>query len=293
MDKLRDIIFTHSDLDGMSSYLTLCWILKSKPNVVTTTPTTINETLNIWLKSNKFEDYRTVYFLDLDTTNAADIIDVANVVIIDHHISNTHKYKNAKVAIKEYSSCSKLLKDLLGKDVKFTDPQKLLIALADDFDSHSKKTEVSYDLNVIFHNTNDKIASFVANFYKGFNGFDKFQKNLINIYKSNRDEHINSIENIYEGVLSIKEKKYKVLATFSNDYVQDVCDHLLTKYPCDIVFLVMPKRGKVCIRKQKDCDLDLSNLASKLCNGGGHKEAAGGVITEAFEMFSKTLKPVI
>ena len=52
----------------------------------------------------------------------------------------------------------------------------------------------------------------------------------------------------------------------------------------------MPRGGKVSMRKKDGCKLDLSKLAEKLCDGGGHACASGGsAMTEAFKTFSKTL----
>jgi len=290
MSNSKDIIFTHKDLDGVASYLTLSWILGYKPSIYPTTPATMRENVSGWLKNNKFEDYRKVFFLDLDTSDLGEIIDVENVVIIDHHATNTFEYKKAKTKIENYTSCAKLLKDTLGKEFQFTDAQKILIMLADDYDSASKKTPLSYELNVVFHGTNDKINSFIENYSKGFKPFDKFQKNMINLYINTKDEFLNTKREVYSGLLETKEEKYKVVSAISNDYIQELSEHLLNKYESDIVFIIMPRGGKVSMRKKDGCKLDLSKLAEKLCDGGGHACASGGsATTEAFKTFSKTL----
>ena len=290
MAESKDIIFTHKDLDGVVSYITLGWILNYKPKIYSTTPNTMLENLKGWLMNNKFEDYRKVFFLDLDTSVLGDLIDKENVVIIDHHATNTFEYKKAKTLIKSYTSCAKLLQDTMGKDKSFTNAQKVLIALADDYDCAAKKTPVSYDLNIVFHGTNKKIESFIENYWEGFKPFDKFQQNMINLYKSSRDEYINQDRAIFGGVMKIKDSEYKVVSTVSNDYVQEMADHLIDKYQADVVFVVITRSGKVTLRKKKDCELDLSKLAEKLCDGGGHSAASGGSLTEAFQLFTKTLR---
>ena len=290
MAESKDIIFTHKDLDGVVSYITLGWILNYKPKIYSTTPNTMLENLKGWLMNNKFEDYRKVFFLDLDTSVLGDLIAKENVVIIDHHATNTFEYKKAKTLIKSYTSCAKLLQDTMGKDKSFTNAQKVLIALADDYDCAAKKTPVSYDLNIVFHGTNKKIESFIENYWEGFKPFDKFQQNMINLYKSSRDEYINQDRAIFGGVMKIKDSEYKVVSTVSNDYVQEMADHLIDKYQADVVFVVITRSGKVTLRKKKDCELDLSKLAEKLCDGGGHSAASGGSLTEAFQLFTKTLR---
>ena len=290
MSTSKDIIFTHKDLDGVASYLTLSWILGYKPAIYPTTPATMRDNVLGWLKNNKFTDYRKVFFLDLDTSELGDLIDVENVVVIDHHATNTFEYKRAKTKIENYTSCAKLLKDTLGKNVEFTDPQRVLIVLADDYDSASNKTPISYELNIVFHATTDKINSFIENYSKGFKPFDKFQKNMINLYINSRDEFLNSKRDVYSGSLPTKDGTYKVVSAISNDYIQELAEHLLKKHESDIVFIIMPRGGKVSIRKKDSCKMDLSKLAEKLCDGGGHACAAGGsAMTESFQMFSGTL----
>ena len=69
MSTSKDIIFTHKDLDGVASYLTLSWILGYKPAIYPTTPATMRDNVLGWLKNNKFTDYRKVFFLDLAQNN--------------------------------------------------------------------------------------------------------------------------------------------------------------------------------------------------------------------------------
>ena len=295
MEKIdsKIIIFTHRDLDGISSYLTLNWILGGiNPKINTTTPHVLYDNINIWLKNDSFENYKNVFFLDLDTSIIGDIIDHKNVVIIDHHTSHTYVYKNAKTILKEYSSCAKLLKDTLGKSFKFTDSQQLLIALADDHDAHTKKSPFSDDLNIVFHNTNNKVDSFIMNFRYGFKKFDKFQKNIIEDYKKKRDIYLNRNRTIYKGKLTIKGIDYKVISIIASEYISEVSDIMLEKYDADIVFIVILNSQKVCIRKKDSVDVDLSKLAEKMLGGGGHKNASGGHLTETFKNFSKLLKPL-
>ena len=92
-----EIVFTDLDLDGAGSYLVHCWARQNKPNVVTLKVSNLREKFLGWLNHNKLEDYKQVYFFDLDTTEIQDLIDKKNVCIFDHH--KTHKeeiYKNAE-----------------------------------------------------------------------------------------------------------------------------------------------------------------------------------------------------
>ena len=117
-----EIVFTDLDLDGACSYLVHSWARQKKSKVVTIKVSNLREKFLGWLNNHKLEDYKQVYFFDLDTTEIQDLIDKNNVSIFDHH--KTHKeeiYKNAEFYIDaNETSCSKLLYkhyntlDLLG-----------------------------------------------------------------------------------------------------------------------------------------------------------------------------------
>ena len=95
-----EIIFTDLDLDGCCSYLIYTWFKQTKPKAVTLKVSNIREKLLGWLNYNKIEDYKRVYFFDLDTTEIKDLIDKENVIIFDHHKSHEDEYSRAKTFIK-------------------------------------------------------------------------------------------------------------------------------------------------------------------------------------------------
>jgi nanoRNase/pAp phosphatase (c-di-AMP/oligoRNAs hydrolase) len=46
------------------------------------------------------------------------------------------------------------------------------------------------------------------------------------------------------------------------------------------------------MRRSKNCTLNLGKLASKLMDGGGHNDAAGGTLNESIINITKFLKPI-
>ena len=76
-----EIVFTDLDLDGAGSYLVHCWAWQNKPNVVTLKVSNLREKFLGWLNHHKLEDYKQVYFFDLDTTEIQDLIDKKNVLM--------------------------------------------------------------------------------------------------------------------------------------------------------------------------------------------------------------------
>lgn len=60
---------------------------------------------------------------------------------------------------------------------------------------------------------------------------------------------------------------------------------LLEKIDVDVAVVVY-KDGKISLRRREGCEVDLSDMAKKLFNGGGHPYAAGGNINEKFSSVS-------
>ena len=78
-------VFTDFDLDGTVSLLELHWHLGAKPGQLQYKSTTVSnfrrEYLS-WLNDHKPTDYKTIYILDLDVSNSADLVDKENFIII-------------------------------------------------------------------------------------------------------------------------------------------------------------------------------------------------------------------
>jgi len=303
-------VFTDIDLDGSTSLLALHWGLNAKIGDLKYKATTISNLrreLLRWLEEDNFSNYDGVYFLDLDTSNCADLIDKPNVTIIDHHLTHVQAiekgaYKNAKLNVIEFTSCAKQIykhfKTLIpGFEKVLTAEQKLLIALADDYDSYQFKLDDSYNLNCLLTNTQktlDKTRTdkFVERFYNGYNGFNKQELNIIKEYITGRDAAIKALQ-VFSGNVSISKQDVKITGTTGTKYVNDVCDFLIKKHDSDVVFFVNTNNQHVSFRKKKGCNVDMSKLANKLCEGGGHEYAAGGKITDTFMEFVKQLTPIV
>lgn len=296
----KTFVFTDFDLDGTVSLLLLHWVLGAKPGQIQFKSTTVSnfrrEYLN-WLNNHKPTDYDNVYILDLDVSNSADLVDKENFTIIDHHLTHARAvnlYKHATVHVEEYSSCAKFLYKVL-KPTFLSVPQKTLVAIADDYDSYNLQIPQSYELNCLLTNmqkpsSGQKADKFMARFYEGFKGFNAQETNIIKNHISLRDKTINNLA-IFQGNVSISGKGRYILGTTGNKFVNEVCDYLIKKLNAEIVFFVNPDAMHVSFRKSKTCDVDLSKLAARLCEGGGHEYAAGGKITDTFMNFTKLLTP--
>ena len=288
-------IFTHHDLDGAVCYLLTKW---AHPEYTieykSVAMNNFRKELTTWLLHNNFGDYEKIFILDIDCLEDKDLIDRENVMVIDHHqtLLDLKAFKNAVVISKEYSSAVKLAYKVFKKlyNITLTEPQKKLIALADDYDSYKLQLTESRILNTVFWETNKNFNSFIKNFENGFSGFDKHQLAIYNIFLNELKELINK-SSFFEANIKISNKPCKVVSTFATNYINDVAEYILEKFSADIAIVVNLKTDHVSFRRGKT-DVDLSKIASKLCDGDGHEYSSGGVITKQFLEFTNLLKPI-
>ena len=290
-------VFTHYDLDGVCSFLVTKWAfpaatIEHKSLAIGT----MRDEVIKWLLYNDFNNYDHVFFLDLDVTDLKDLIDKKNVIIIDHHkssVDSISKMENAKTIIKEYSSCVRLVYKAFKKmfNINLTDAQKQIVLLGDDYDSYAHQIPESKILNVVFWHTQKGFETFIETYKNGFVEFTAFQKNMYELFLN---ELLRTIKNcnFFGGEVEIGKKSYKVVATFASEHINDIATYMVKKYDSDIVLVVNDKSNRISIRKKNDTEIDLSKFAEKICDGGGQRAAAGGIITPKFLEFTKLLKPL-
>ena len=292
----REIIFTDLDFDGCCSYVIYSWFRQSKPKAVTLKVSSIREKILAWLNYNKFEDFKKVYFFDLDTTEIKDLIDKENVIIFDHHKSHIDDYSNAKTFINaEQSSCSKHIYQILKRmypDVNLTKEQKKLITLADDYDCYELKYPESNKLNFLLWYTNgDKLQNFIRDFENGFFGFTNEQNKIIS-YHFYKFKKLRESVDLFKADLNIAGKAYNFISTFASDYINDLGQYIIETHNCDVCLMINLKNKRVYLRKKRDVDLNLSKFANKICDGGGHDYAAGGHLNEKVMALSRQFEPL-
>ena len=282
----------HSDLDGVCSYLVLCWLYGKKLDVIGTTTMKLEQDYNKFASLNK--QYDKLYFLDLDVSKIGERIDNKNVVILDHHKTNLYPFKNAIARIYNETSCAKLIYDTFFKnsEKKLSNAQKTLIALADDWDSNKKETPLSEGLNIVYHSMSNKLNSFVEDYYNGFTPFDKFKQNTISLHHKHKKEYLSSLQP-FIGNIEFDGVQLKVGAVFCENFVQDCCDFLFSKFDIDISIGVLINQKRIAVRRHpSNTKIDVSKFVQRIASGGGHEAAAGGYITEEFQEFTKMLHPI-
>lgn len=292
MNNKKIQVVTHTDLDGVVSYLVLCWLYGQKVDVVGTTPAKLEQDCDKLFATNKSWDR--LYFLDLDVSKIGEKIDTSNTVILDHHKTNLYPFKNATTRIYNETSCAKLIYDTFFKETNrvLSPARRTLIALADDWDSNTKSTPLSESLNIVYHSTSNKFNSFVEDYYEGFAPFDKFKQNTILLYKKHRKEYLDQLTP-FIGQIEIEGVNATVGAVFSEKYIQECCDFLLQERNVDIAIAVLLNQKRIAVRRNSNItNIDVSKFVQRIANGGGHEAAAGGILTDEFIEFTKMLKPI-
>lgn len=281
-------VVTHTDLDGVVSYLVLCWLYGQRLDVLGTTPMKLEQDYDKLAASSTWDK---IYFLDLDVSKIGDKIDRKNTIILDHHKTNLYQFKNAIARIYNETSCAKLIYDTFFKETKLNDARKTLIALADDWDSATKATPLSENLNIVYHSMSNKFNSFVEDYYDGFAPFDKFKQNTITLYKKHRAEYIDTLTPFFGKIEFEGQRNVKVGAVFCEKFVQECCDWLLND--CHIAIAVILNQKRIAVRRHPNVtDIDVSKFVQRIAGGGGHAAAAGGNLTEEFMEFTKMLNPL-
>lgn len=293
--------FTHYDLDGVGTYLVTKWAHPGyKVEYKALTGFEIRQDINEWLLTHNFSDYERVFFLDLDMSSVADLIDHENVMLIDHHKSHEDAkisqqlYKNAVPIVKEYPSACLLAYKVFKKlyDSKFTTEQKTMVLYTNDYDSYKHEFKESKMLNVIFWNTQKSFDAFVETYADGYKPFTKEQLAIHRIFENELARVISELK-VFQGGHADDDGEYRVVvATFADKHINDISDHLLSKYDCDVIIIINLKSKHVSFRRPKNGTMKLQDFAKYIADGGGHEYSAGGTITDVFMDFTKTLKPI-
>lgn len=284
-------VWTDTDLHGAGGALLLKWLYKNSEtfNINDVTESTFTGRFKGALDT--LDHYDRIFIVDLDLNEEqVKLVDRDNVVVIDGH-KNHSKYKDlyskAKVIIDEsYFSVVNLIKDKFKSHLSLTKEQLELIDLINGYDWYKSNND-SLKLNAVYYNLNTpKTENFISNFYNGFNSYTIEQKNSIKLFFRKFKEQISS-NSIFKG----KIKDYNVIASFGDYAVGELAHFLLSKYNADISVIVNTKAKTVSFRRSKDCDADVSLLAKKLCDGGGHPGSAGGKLTDRFASLTKQFIP--
>lgn len=287
---MRIIIFTDTDLDGSGSALFIKWLYGSKCDDITIIPATELTIVGEILSRSDIDRYDKVFVLDL-CLNAEQIqkVDRENLVLFDHHAPHVklkELYRKGKAIIEDHTSCVGLLRKKFASSIKLTPMQEDLINCVDDYDCYALKHRDSLKLNAI-HKTynNPKVEKFIAAFDQGLRSYTVEEKNSIKLFIRKFKEQL--ANTVHIG----KIKDYSTVAIFADFAISEVANYIITKYKADIGIVVNLKTNTVSFRRCSHCNMDLSVIASKVCNGGGTPSVAGGSLTNEFANLIRDFVP--
>ena len=269
-------VWTDTDLHGAGGTLVLQWLYKDSKtfNINDVTESTFTGRFKGAIQT--LDHYDRIFIVDLDLNEEQiKLVDRKNVVVIDthkNHNKNKHLYKESKVIIDDsFFSCVDLICDRFKSHISLS-----------QYDWYKSNND-ALKLNAIYYNLNSpKTENFISNFYNGLSDFTIQQKNSIKLFFKKFKDQINS-NDVFKG----KIKDYNVVASFGDYAIGELAHFLLSKYKADISIIVNTNAKTVSFRRNKDCNIDVSLLAKKLCDGGGHSAAAGGKLTKQFAILTK------
>ena len=288
MDKI--VIFTDADLDGACSYLCVKWLLGRNVEYHATTVKKFRNDWNHWLQSNDPKMFKKILILDIDVSKYVDLIDLPNVVVVDHHFThNPSVYKHCTKIVSVTTSNVKLLRQTLLKNVVLTAEQEELINIVDDYDCYKIANTKSIPLNFVFWGyKGDRIKQFIQDFDKGFNGFTTFQLNLASFATKRLKEHLDNSIIYYND-----NGTYSIGAIVGDFAINEIAHFTLNKVKCDVCIVVNSGLRKLYVRKNKTSKVNVFEVVRDITGkpGEGHEFACGGEMTDMFINYTKSLQP--
>lgn len=290
-------IFTDRDLDGAGCVLAVKWA-QPTANIKFTSANELNfkETfIKWWTIADNRHNTDQIFICDINVAaDYADILDDPKVCIVDHHSDKSavkHLYKRAiLVCDKAAKSSARLMVNLLSPSL--APPKIELLDLIDDYDSNTLKYLNSIDLNTIFFAMQgDRVAAFVKQYINGFTPWTLEQQNILKFHNLKLQQVEENLK-IYTVEVTLDGTPRKIFSTFADYSVNDIARYIIDKYNADITLVINLKNKTVSFRKNKTCNYDISKLAKQLVDGGGHENAAGGVLSDKLLTFSKLFKEV-
>lgn len=304
--KKKIICFTQHDLDGFVSMMIIKWAYpKCHFEFIPTNLLNFKGLFMDWSNKNDIKSYHKIFVTNLDISSCSEIIDCYNAHIIDHHHTHVENqyYLKATARIQNYSSSSLLVAHELKEMQPFDDEygkfplelntaQKLLVLLADDFCSYQRKYKSSTILNTLFWQTQKRFSYFYNRYANGFVPLSSQEKNLVKLHRKEWLKIKNNLEFFIVKNYKFNEEKYSILSTYVDKYLNETENYIFENFDVDIACLVNLNTQYVYWRRKENCSVDLSKLAEKLSEGGGHPYSAGGTICDSFLKFTKKLNPI-
>lgn len=286
-------VFFHKDLDGVVSYLALCWAFDKKlPYADVASSFLVQNKIQSLKIKELLKNHSQVFFLNLDISHVSpELVNYPGVTVIDYHPQEP-VHSNIQYWIANgVKSCSKAIYQRYKASLNLSTERKALIALADDYNSWKHSHTDSTRLNIVYHRMPNKVESFVNQFYNGFFFFTPEQLHQVTLHEDAAREICKDLQ-LYAATASIQGQPQRMVSFFTDDYIDECISYAFKRTKANLVFCIHRNTNRVFVRKDAENPIDLGLLCKKLLNGGGTREAAGGIVNEKFLQFSSVFKEV-
>ena len=293
-------VFTHRDLDGLVSLLVFLWA-KPDAHITYRTVTNINVEAQIREYIENVANPHNLYIFDIALRESFKEFDFPYIKVVDHHARSLEfqpLFKQAKTIIRpEFgSNCRMLYKFFSDKGIAFTDQQKKMILLGDDYDSGKNSIQTSYNLNILFWaKYRSDINRFLTDYAQGFKPFTQSDIKMIDSVKQDALNTANELP-VFEGYIQHPTKvadNIPIISSIGESVNSLALDILMKKYDRNIIFFINTKSQKVSMKQRySENAIDLSIIAKKYCEGNGSTFSAGGNLTDLFMEVAKNFKPL-
>lgn len=303
MEKLKILVDTHTDLDGIMSGLLIEYILGNDFDVEVRHVNykgfnNINDNVN-----DDFDNYDYIFITDISVDeDKAELIESRwkdKVILLDHHGTAEwlNKYSWADVIVEKEGvlQCgATLVYDFLKEDPRFKEyydkikkPQILhdYVYLTREYDTWEWKKNGTKDarrLNILFGI--DRKKRFIENTMNKFkSGFFKLftpDENLV-VKEEERQIFMYCLQNKQRYMeATIDGLKLKVV--FCENHINDIADAILEEYPDDTdIAVVINMNGRNVSFRTSRTDIKVGEIVERF-DGGGHPKAGGFKFTEEF-----------
>lgn len=305
-------IITHEDFDGMVAKEVLERFLNIKIESEYSFNPTSKETLSLYLKLKEKKEIKTLFILDreINDQDLQEILkDDIEIIHIDHHLNFRNQenscikyYYGTNLLVNNKAACELVVEFCENELSKYKSIDciewmklKEFVMVVSDWDTFrwknlpKKNQKMAYQLQSIEKNLGirkalKEIKKRCFGRLEINNSFKRFAEKNEEIYNQNLElEYKKKLENIeYEVVNHIK---YGILYDVKFEFISVICNKILSENK-DISFILCAyKNGLISARGLNGNNrVILSDLMkSYKGDGGGHHNAAGGLLYEKLE----------
>lgn len=274
--KIKQI--SHSDLDGVVSAILVQEYCRQKGYELEIHKAHYSDILKTFKEVYDKKSLVILTDVSFDDKEPEWVKDANNILMIDHHTTNTSKIKNKYIKFDKCAS-SLVYEYFTNKGFVFNEKFKNLVTLANDYDLFIKKYQLSTMLNYLYFLY--KFEGFLNRFK---DGYDTLNKEEIFYLKQKQKQIKNILTNLEFNVIN-----EHVAFVTTEECLNEISVDLYTNRGFIYVFIYNPTMKSLSLRSRNDAIIHCGEFL-QLFGGGGHKCAAGLVIGDNLNKINEVLK---